>query len=391
MIPQDYFFSALHSGIKKGKQNDLGIIVSGRLAVAAAVFTTSRVKAAPIILSEKHISNARHRAIICNSGCANSTTGRLGDVNAQKTVTHLAKALGCRIDETLVASTGVITEHLPMAKIESAIPKLVKNLGKDSIGFCRAIMTTDTKPKSAFKRITVGRKKVVVWGCTKGAGMIHPNMATMLGFVVTDAKISKKLLQSSLAYAVERTFNRITVDGDTSTNDSVFVMANGAAGNEPLKKGSPGYKKFALALLEVCGSLAKQIVMDGEGADRIAKITVAKAASEKEALTVARAIAGSLLVKTALHGCDPNWGRIIAAAGYSGAPVDPAKMSLHFGPHCALRNGKPVENMEKKLAAQMRKKEVVIKLTLNRGKAEASYLFCDLGKEYITINADYRS
>ena len=308
-----------------------------------------------------------------------------------KTLKLLAAQLGCTTGELLVASTGGISTFLPMEKITAAIPKLASTLTRSPAGFCRAIMTTDAWPKHAAKSISVTGGKINVWGCAKGAGMIHPDMATMLGFVLTDAAVRKTLLQSALKEAVDESFNSITVDGDTSTNDSVFLMANGAAAAKNIKKGSADWKKFVAALKEVCGQLAEKIVADGEGAKRIARISVEKAASVEEARMVAEAVAGSLLVKTALHGGDPNWGRIIAAAGYSGAEVNLEKTTLYFGPHCAYRNGRAVKNVEQKLAAQMRKKKVMIRLLLGRGKAKAAILFCDIGHNYVTINSDYQA
>lgn len=391
MIPKGFKFAAINAGIKKRSLKDIGLIVSDPPASAAAVFTTNRAKAAPVLLSMKHIDNKKHRAVICNSGCANAATGKQGKKDAIKTLELLAKKLGCETGELLLASTGGISTFLPMKKIEVAIPKLVSTLGKSPTSFSRAIMTTDAWPKHAAKSIIIGGKKVTVWGGAKGAGMIHPDMATMLGFILTDATVRKSLLQSALKEAVDESFNAITVDGDTSTNDTVFLMANAAAGAKAIKKGTADWKKFAAAIKDICGRLAEKIVTDGEGAKRIAKISVEKAASVEEARMVAEAVASSLLVKTALHGGDPNWGRIIAAAGYSGAQVELEKMSLYFGPHCAYRNGLAVKNMERKLAAQMHKKKVMIRLLLGRGKAQASVLFCDIGHDYVTLNSDYRT
>ncbi|MFQ5430994.1 MAG: bifunctional glutamate N-acetyltransferase/amino-acid acetyltransferase ArgJ [Nitrospinota bacterium] len=391
MTPKGFKFSAISAGVKKSGLKDIGLIVSDPLAAAAAVFTNSGAKAAPVLLSMKNIGNTKHRAIICNSGCANAATGKQGAKDALKTLKLLAAQLGCATGELLVASTGGISTFLPMKKIEAAMPKLASTLGRPPAGFCRAIMTTDAWPKQTARSVTVGGRKVTVWGGAKGAGMIHPDMATMLGFILTDAAVRKPLLQSALKEAVDESFNTITVDGDTSTNDTVFLMANGAAGAKTLKKGTRDWTKFVAALKEVCGHLAEKIVTDGEGAKRIAHLLVEKAANVKEARLVAEAVAGSLLVKTALHGGDPNWGRIIAAVGYSGAEVNPEKITLYFGPHCAYRNGLAVKNVETRLAAQMRKKKVMIRLLLGRGKAKASMLFCDIGHNYVTLNSDYRT
>lgn len=391
MTPKGFLFSAVHAGIKKGNFEDIGIIVSNPPALAGAVFTRNRFKAAPLLLSMKNIKSKRHHAIICNSACANAATGRQGMKDAAVTAKHLANHLNCEEKEILINSTGVIGENLPMKKVIRAIPKLAGSLSASPDGFCKAIMTTDTKPKSAYKKISIGNKKVTIWGCAKGSGMIHPNMATMLGFILTDAVISKKLLQSVLKDAVDETFNTITVDGDTSTNDTVILLANGEAKNAPIKKDTSAWRKFGDALEEVCQSLAEQIVMDGEGATRMARITVEKAESKKEAKTVARAVAGSLLVKTALNGGDPNWGRILCAVGYSGVPINTDRVKLYFGKHAAFSKGLPVKNVEKKLATEMKKKSVEIRLSLGRGSAVASYLFCDISSAYVAINAHYRT
>ncbi len=392
MTPKGFYFSALCAGIKKKKRKDIGLIVSNPPSAAAALFTTNRIKAAPVIISQKHVKAAKkHAAIVCNSGCANAATGERGFSDAIKTAQLVATELECDPHEVLVASTGVIGEFLPMEKIKAAVPKLTASLRADPDGYARAIMTTDTRPKTAYRHIIIKGKKVTVWGCAKGAGMIHPDMATMLAFLLTDAAVSKNLLKTALKDASAKTFNTITIDGDTSTNDAVLLLANGAAGNGQLKKSSKEFAAFCKALTEICASLAEQIVADGEGATTIAEIKVEKAKNEKEAVAVARAISGSLLVKTALNGRDPNWGRIICAAGYSGVPVDENKMELYFGKHPAFIKGAPAKTPEKKLAAEMKKEKVEITLVLNRGRASASCLFCDISKDYVSINADYRS
>ncbi len=392
MTPKGFKFSAVNAGIKKDKKEDIGIIVSDSPCNVAGVFTRNMVKAAPVIVDMEHLKKSpKHLAVICNSGCANAGTGKQGMKDAITTATLLAKELGCSRYEMLVASTGCTVELMPMPKVIEAIPKLAEALGKSYAGFARAIMTTDLKPKTAKASIKVDGKLVTIFGIAKGSGMIHPNMATMLGFIVTDASIGKALLKSVLKEAVDGSFNRITVDGDTSTNDSVIIMANGMAGNKTIKKGTAGHKRFAKAVGEVCLSLAESIVVDGEGATCLAEIKVEKAKTKNEAIAVARSIAGSLLVKTALHGRDPNWGRILVAAGYSGVAINPDKMELYFGKHCAYRKGVLFENMESKLSKEMKKKKVPMRLVLNMGKASASYLFCDLSKDYVTINADYRS
>ena len=384
-------FASMIAGIKKKPLDDLGIIVSDRPCTAAGVFTKNMVKAAPVLVSQKHLKSAKLFGVVCNSGCANAVTGSTGMKDAVNMTKILADGIGCKASEILVASTGVIGQFLPMSKLEDGIPKLIKGLNDSPDPFSKAIMTTDTVPKRASKRLKIGGKDVTIWGTSKGAGMLHPNMATMLAFIVTDAAIPKLLLKSLLKEAVDVTFNCISVDGDTSTNDSVFLLANGAAGNAPLKKGTADYRNFASALREVSLSLSEQIILDAEGATVLAEIKVEKGRNRKEAVSVARTIAKSFLVKTALYGRDANWGRIICAAGYSGVKVDPEKMELYFGEHCAYRKGAPVGDMEEKLTAEMKKKRVDLRLVLNQGKATASYLFCDISREYVTINADYRS
>ncbi len=391
LTPKGFFFAGIKAQIKKWDKEDVGLIVSDRPAAAAAIFTTNRVKAAPVLLSQANIRNRTHRAVIVNSGNANAATGAVGMKNAKATVEAAARNLGLNPKEILVASTGVIGLQLPMPKLLRAVPLATQALSNDAAPFARAIMTTDTRPKVASATIKLDGKTVTVWGSAKGAGMIHPNMATMLAFTLTDAAIAKPALDAALREAANATFNRLSIDGDTSTNDTLMLLANGAAENKPLSKGSAGYKKFVAALTDVCAKLSEQIVADGEGVSRIAEIRVEKAKTQAEALTVARAVAQSLLVKTALHGGDPNWGRIVCAAGYSGVPVDPDKMELYFGKHAAYRNGLPAPTPEKTLAAEMKKKKVEMRLVLKRGKASASYLFSDLGHGYVTINAEYRT
>ncbi|MBI3794494.1 MAG: bifunctional glutamate N-acetyltransferase/amino-acid acetyltransferase ArgJ [Nitrospinae bacterium] len=391
MTPKGFQFSAVKASIKPWNKEDVGLIVSQLPCAAAGVFTTNRVKAAPVLLDMKHMKGKTHRAILANSGCANAATGKAGYQDSLTSAMQVAELIGCKTDEVFVASTGVIGVPLPMEKITGAMGRLNAWLDVNPDGFTRAIMTTDTKPKSASATVTIGGKETTVWGCAKGAGMFHPNMATMLAFIVTDASVSKTVLKTALKDATDRTFNRATVDGDTSTNDTALLLANGAANGRPVKAGTADYKKFLSALSGVCASLADQLVLDGEGVTRLGEIFVERAASAKDAVRVARSIAGSLLVKTALNGGDPNWGRIVCAAGYSGVRVVPEKMELYFGEHCAFKNGTPTDVAEKTLADEFTKKRVVMRLVLNMGKAEASYLFSDISHEYVSINAHYRT
>jgi len=374
-------------------REDMALIYSDTPAVAAGVFTRNRVRAAPVKLCRKRLRSPSARAILVNAGVANAMTGRAGMEAATNTCDAVAEELGLLPSQVLPASTGVIGVRLPADKMIGKVPELVAGLSYGNFrNVAQAILTTDTVPKITKRSFKVGARRGTVLGIAKGAGMIAPDMATMLAFLFTDVAVRPRLLRNALGEAVKDTFNRIVVDGDTSTNDSVIVMAGGALGNEPLKESGPGSKSFIEALKDVCSGLAEMIVRDGEGAARVARITVKGAASESDAVKAAGTVAGSPLVKTALHGADPNWGRIAAAIGRSGAKMDERKLVIKIGAVTCVRCGVQAEGFsEKKAAAAMRKNTVDIEVDLGTGNCRASFLTCDMGPDYVRINSHYRT
>jgi glutamate N-acetyltransferase/amino-acid N-acetyltransferase len=372
---------------------DLALVASDRACSAAGVFTTNRVKAAPVLYDQEVLaSNATDiRAIIANAGNANACTGARGLDDARRMAALTAAELGCRPTQVLVLSTGVIGRHLDMTKIAHGINELASPRAlHGAIHAARAIMTTDTRPKVSRRQAIIAGRAVTISGFAKGAGMIHPNMATMLAILTTDAAIAPDLLQAALRQAVERSFNRVSVDGDMSTNDTVLLLASGVAG-APID--SAALSAFTGALTSVCVDLAQQIARDGEGATHLVEITVTGATDEAQAHLVANAIARSLLVKTAIHGGDPNWGRIVCAAGYSGAAIDPERLHLAFGPPDAplvvVAGGLPTDYDERAAAALLREDPIHIRLDLGLGTAQATVWTCDLSAEYVAINAHY--
>lgn len=389
--PKGFLAAGVYAGIKRNKKLDLALIYSEREAVAAGVFTMNRVKAAPVIVTRKQIRNGVLRAVIANSGNANACTGRAGMMDAKEMVELTAKALS--IDKGLVgvASTGVIGAALPMDRIRPAIGvaagALTAKGGEDAAA---AIMTTDTFPKEFALQGKIGGKRVTVGGIAKGSGMIYPNMATMLAFVSTDAVIERDVLTGIFKNATDRSFNRITVDGDTSTNDMALCLANGMAGNTPLAGKELG--KFQEMLERVCAELASMIVKDGEGATKLVEIRVRGARSMKDADRVGRAVANSMLVKTAIYAGDPNWGRIMAAIGYAGAYIREEDIAISFDKVTLVKRGvglgKPVEQ---RVAEVMKNREYTITIDLNVGDEEATVLTTDLSYDYVKINVAYRS
>ncbi len=376
MFVQGFKTSAVAAGIKTGGVLDLALIYSERPATAAAVFTQNTFIAAPLVVSKRHLAETGHRAraILVNSGNANAATGEAGIQSARACADALAAHIGCPANEILVSSTGVIGRPLAVEAIKAAIPKLVSALLPGNIEMlARGIMTTDTVPKISTREI--GRARIA--GVAKGAGMIHPDMATMLSFIMTDAEVPRVELQESLQHAVERSFNSISVDGDTSTNDMVVVLANGASGFRPAAG------EFQDKLSEVCIQLATAIVRDGEGASKFVELVVEGAPSEKAAHTIGRAIARSPLVKTAIYGADPNWGRIVGAIGNSGIPLKSDRVEIYIG-------GVPISAATLEQARQkLSQKEVQIRVVLDSGSASARVWTCDLTEGYIRINADY--
>lgn len=383
----------IHCGIKKTDKKDLAIIYSDREAAVAAVFTKNRVKAASIFLNSAKVKSGKGQAIIANSGCANACTGKRGMADARATAEIAAKELGIKPDAVYVASTGVIGEFLPMPKIATGIGTAVGLLsGAGWEQAAEAIMTTDMYPKLTIVQEEIGGKTITVAGLAKGSGMIHPNMATMLCFIVSDANISAPMLKKALIESTEKSFNSITVDGDTSTNDMILCMGNGAAGNKRPAPGSKDAKKFQTCLDTVARSLARQIVRDGEGATKFVEIEVRNAKNTVEAKRAAMTVAKSSLVKTALFGEDANWGRIIAALGYSGVEMDEAKTDITIGKAKLVEKGLGQGKIaERDATLALKQREVKIGIDLHKGKGNATVWTCDMSYEYIKINAAYRS
>ena len=395
-LPHGFRFAATACGLKKTGALDLAIFSSDVPASAAAVFTQNLVVAAPVTLSKKHLqlSKGRMRAVVVNAGNANCATGAQGDAASLRTVEETARRLRLQPHEVFVCSTGVIGVQLPVEKILRALPSLTRNRRPSARSFAElslAICTTDTRPKTAAASFKMAGKKIHLVGCAKGAGMIHPNMATTLAFVVTDAAISPPLLQKTLSEVTRRTFNSISVDGDTSTNDTLLVLANGEAGAPAIQKDSKAHRAFTTALEEVCQSLALQIVADGEGAQRVIEIEVRHAKSEAAARRIAETIATSPLVKTAFAGGDPNWGRIFAAAGRSGVKFNPALVDIQMAGIPVLRRGQPLDFNERAASNKLLAEHVPVVVDLHAGDARARYWTCDFTAEYVRINASYRT
>lgn len=390
--PAGYKAAAVRAGIKESrKRDDLTLLVSDTPATIAGTFTSNRVKAAPVKLCERHLIWGQAQAVLVNAGCANACTGDQGIADADTMADRTAQALGIGKNLVFVCSTGTIGLPLPMGKIEAALPGLVKTVSTDGgSAAAEAILTTDLVKKEVAITLTIDGKKVTLGGIAKGSGMIAPNMATMLAFITTDAAVDQRSLQDCLRHAVDHSFNRIIVDGDESTNDTVLMLANGAAGNDLLHKKHRDWKKFCHAVDTLTRELAMKIVRDGEGATKFVTVTVTGAASRHDARTVARAIAKSPLVKTSWNGCDPNWGRILAAIGYSGARVEETRVDITFDGVLAVKDGmaSPGASLDD-LKRVYAKKEFTVVVQLNGGKAEHTVYTCDLSREYVGINAEY--
>jgi glutamate N-acetyltransferase/amino-acid N-acetyltransferase len=388
-LPKGFVASGVRAGIRK-KRPDLGLIVAPDGATAAAVFTQNKFQAAPVVLSKNSLrkTNGRLKAVVVNAGCANAVTGKEGLDAAKRVRTRASELLRCTEDEIFLASTGVIGVVLPDKKVRDFLPDAVNRLSTGGIeALSHAILTTDVGPKVAQVSFTLGGKRGRLVGVAKGAGMIHPNMATMLAFVMTDADLSAVTLQKALAQSIEQSFNAISVDGDTSTNDTVLVMASGKLGNSP----KDDLSDFQRALDALCRELSWMIVRDGEGAVRVMEIEVTGGKSDRDAKLAAHAIATSPLVKTALHGGDPNWGRILAAVGRSGAKFSLKKITLHAGAIALVENGAPASYREKDAAKVFARERVPLRVNLGVGNGRAVVLSCDLGHDYVSLNTDYRS
>ena len=379
--------------IKYKGRNDVALIVADAPCVAAAVFTTNKVAAAPVVYDREALVPGRVQAILANSGCANACTGADGLRDARVSALATAGELGIDPRLVLVASTGVIGRRLPLDRLLAGMKSAARALGRTcehGLAAEKAVMTTDTRPKQACAKVTIGGKTVTVGGMAKGSGMIEPNMATMLGFVTTDAAISRAMLKRALGLALAKSFNRVVVDGDESTNDSLFLLASGKAGNAPIVRAGADFDAFRAALEAVCVSLAKQMATDGEGATKFVTVTVRGAKTEKDAARAARAVAKSPLAKTSWFGRDPNWGRVLAAVGYSGAAVEDMKAEVFYDRVWAFRRGRIADARQlAKLAAVMEKDAFTVTVDLHLGAGEASVYTCDFSLDYVHINADY--
>ncbi|MCW5829986.1 MAG: bifunctional glutamate N-acetyltransferase/amino-acid acetyltransferase ArgJ [Deltaproteobacteria bacterium] len=387
-------FAQVEASLRYKGRPDLALIVADRPAATAAVFTQNAVTAAPVLLCREHLKKApKSRAVIINAGRANACTGKPGLADARQTARALARTIACRPEEVLTASTGIIGQRIGVEKLVENVPPLVHALQPGSIEpLAKAIMTTDTRPKFAEAGFQSGRTAVTVQGIAKGAGMIAPNMATLLAFAVTDAVVPQTALRQAFGIATRDSFNAITIDGDTSTNDTAILMASGAAGAENLAPGSAGFRKFAGALAEVMTALARMVVSDGEGATRLIRVAVTGARSEPEARRAAFTIANSPLCKTAFAGGDPNWGRLIAAAGRAGVKLNGEKFSVTIGGVPVVKRGVlPSIETDRAAAAVMKGSEFDVVVDLASGRAKASVYTCDFTEGYIRINADYRS
>ena len=391
--PLGFRAAGLHCGIKKAGLLDLALVVSEQSGPIAGVFTTNQVVAAPVILDRLHLRRGVGRAILVNSGNANACTGRQGMAAAQKTAVLVARILNRPVHEVFIGSTGVIGRALPVDRIVKALPKLVHRLSRrGGAEAARAILTTDLTPKSVVRRARINGRTITIGGMAKGSGMIHPDMATMLGYLTTDAAITRPALQRALVEAIDSSFNCISVDGDTSTNDTVLCLGNGMAGNSQITEGTRGFRQFARLLTDACEALALAICRDGEGVTKVVKIEVTGAATSAQARTVARTIGTSNLVKTALFGEDANWGRVMAAVGRAGVPIHPSKVKVSFGGVPMVRGGVGLgPGAERRIAKVFRRKEFTIAVGLGQGAHGAHLWTTDLSYDYVRINASYRS
>jgi glutamate N-acetyltransferase / amino-acid N-acetyltransferase len=388
--PAGFRSGGVACGVRGSGVLDLGLLVSDRPCDVAAVFTRNAFKGAPLGVTREAGEAGGLRAVVVNSGNANAATGVRGVEDARAMQGATGEALGVEAGQVAVASTGVIGEHLPMDNILAGIQDAAGKLSDGGVPFAEAILTTDTRAKEASVEVEVGGRTVTVGGTAKGSGMIHPNMGTMLAFLTTDAAVEPGCLQETLGRATERSFNRVTVDGDTSPSDMALLLANGAAGNEPLTTGSPDYPAFAGAVESVAQILAKEIARDGEGATRLVEVVVEGAEGEEVAAALAKSVVGSSLVKAAVFGEDANWGRVLTAMGSAGVPFDPDGLELWFGP-VKVFEGAPVPHETAEANAALASGEVRITARLNRGEASATAWGCDLSYEYVRINGSYRT
>ena len=388
--PKGFHAGATYARIKKGARYDLdlGILYSEEPCSTAAMFTTSKVKSPSVLLDQQRLKEGPIVALIANSGCANASTGKQGMADAEEMTSLAAKAVGAEPGEVLVASTGTIGKCLPMPAIREAVRNIAlsREGGHD---FAKAIMTTDTVPKEIALSVSKGNVSFTIGGVAKGSGMIHPNMATMFCFITTDADVDSSLLKTALRQAVDVSFNMLSVDGDTSPSDSVVLLANRMAKNETIRPGTPEARLFTQALERVCTHLSREIARDGEGATKLIEVTVEGASTKADARLAAKTVVSSSLVKTAVHGADPNWGRVLAAVGRSGANVSESEIDIIIGDVLVLRGGQPQEYSEPDVVEVFSRPEVTITVDLHLGRCSAVARGCDLSSEYVTINSQY--
>lgn len=387
--PEGFFAGAAHAGIKKDSDNlDLGILFSEAPCAAAGVFTKTRIQSASVRLCRERLKEGKVVAVVINSGCSNAYTGEQGMADAIRMAELTAEGIGVDAEEVLVASTGVTGQRLPMERIEYGISQVILS-AEGGHDLARAIMTTDTVPKEAAVSSKGNGVEFTIGGVAKGSGMIHPDMATMFCFLTTDVNVAPDFLKTALNEAVALSLNMITIDGDTSPSDTVVLMANGRAGGEPIREGSPQGDTFQQALNRICIYLAKALARDGEGATRLIEVTVSGAVSTAEARAAARAVVGSALVKTAVYGGDPNWGRIIMALSNSGAELDEARIDLSIGDIDMLKDGSPLSFSEESVSDVLKQDTVPVSINLNLGAGSATAWGCDMSEEYVTINSHY--
>ena len=388
--PAGFQAGATFAGIKTYAQDklDVGLLYATSSCTCAAVFTTNRIQSPSVVLTRERVQRGAVRAAVVNSGIANVLVGKQGYKDAVEMGDLAAKSLGLPPEEVAVLSTGIIGVEQPMALIRAAVPK-IELAESGGNAFARAIMTTDTHPKELAVAYEHGGRTVTIGGVVKGSGMIHPNMATMLAFLGTDAPVETAFLQKAVKESADCSFNMITIDGDTSTNDTVLLLANGAAGGAVIDEGSEEAALFQAALTQLCVSLAKEVVRDGEGASKLFEVTIQGALNDEEARIAARTVAGSSLVKTAVYGSDPNWGRIIAALGRSGATVEEDKLALYVSDVCIMEDGLPVPFFKDSVVLLMKSPEVSFRIHLNLGQGAATAWGCDLSEGYVTINSAY--
>ncbi len=389
--PKGFRCSGVHAGVKKTRR-DVGLLVSDFPCVCAGRFTQNRFLSPAVRVTKEHLGKGNVQAVICNSGNANAATGSRGMKDAKKMTRIAAKELGLQADQVLVCSTGIIGTFLPMTKIKTGIQEAAKSLatGEDE-RMIEAIMTTDIRLKAAVRRLTVDGREVVIGGIAKGSGMIHPNMATMHAYITTDAQVNHEALDRALGDAVSESFNALSVDGDTSTSDSVLIFANGQSDTEEITLDHPSYSSFRSQLKQVCIDLARQMARDGEGAEHLVRIVCQGAANTEDAREVGRTLATSLLVKTAVFGKDANWGRIIAAIGRTQASFDPDQVRVWIADQLLFEKGMAAKYDEATVEAGMAEEEVEIRVDLGEGKAEMTVYTCDLSYDYVRINAEYHT